>query len=56
MVVTTTLNGQRQVLSMEEGNKGQIDVLSKADAWVPPKKDDNDQLTTFFISSQLVRK
>ena len=55
-MVTTTLNGKRQVLRVDEGNSGQVECLANADAWIPTQKQANDEqdIDAFFISQQLV--
>ena len=54
-VVTTTLNGKRQTLKMDEGNQGQVACLANADAWVPKAKSDTDEqsLASFFQSREV---
>lgn len=54
-MVSTTLNGKRQVLQMDEGHRGQIDCLANAEAWVPRQKEENEvqDIGSFFASQQV---
>ncbi|XP_069116128.1 DNA annealing helicase and endonuclease ZRANB3-like isoform X2 [Argopecten irradians] len=49
IVTTTTLNGKRQELNADKGNRYQIEVLSNAEAVVPNKDVD---LSGMFVSQQ----
>ena len=55
-VVTTTLNGETQVLRMDDADAAQVECLTNADPFTPRDNSMADvDITSFFQSSQTVR-
>ena len=55
IVTTTTLNGQKQVLTADKGDKYQVDLLSTADVYKAPTAEEaaNTDFAAIFSSQQV---
>ena len=55
-VVTTTLNGETQVLRMDDADAAQVECLTNADPFTPRDNSMADvDITSFFQTTQAVR-
>ena len=54
-MTTATLNGRKQKLEAEGGDKYQVDILSNADAYVPTQEegDTTQDFAALFASQQV---